>query len=591
MSVTHEEIISQMRMALSLSEPDLDTTIGTPVRKILDAVGEAIAEIYADRYLLQYQYDIDAKTGSDLDDFVRLFGFSRFPAKRAVGMVTFERQTVATETILIPVGTQLATEGLMPVIVQTTTPALIVPGDISIAVPVQAITGGAEGNIAANAIRKRISNFEGVTSFTNTAALTGGADSEDDEQLRVRFKSTVFRSLAGTEPMFLGIALDDEAVTHANVIGATKVNRERLEMVSGTLTSLIEDASYIYPDSQVFGPDIDLSEVLTPGVHYTFDDTVNPPTVTSLDATAAPDGLYDLTFEYVSTASRNDPENGVTNRIDIYVNGLRLLEASEVAVFSTARVFNVTADDPLNINNFERADGSLPVSGSYFVPFAMAPVTDPSINDTIVINGETYVEDVDYFLVNDITVQGGTPTSLSGIELLATVTPVPPDATTFQVDYVFNSVPRDISEEARAWRLITTDVQVHQARPMLLNLHVAVMLTSGHTSASISPEIEAVLSRYINTVGFGGVVQVSDLLGVIHRVPGVDAVRFLTDDDNATNYAIQRVSPLGNVLTTYATAVGTQVSRAIDVLVGDDEYPVFNSVVIVPKAQNSFGTV
>lgn len=590
MSVSLEQIVAQMRSALSLSEPDLDTTIGTPTRKILDAVGEVIAEVYSDRYLIQYQYDIDAKTGADLDDFVRLFGFSRFPAKRAVGMVTFERVTAATSTILIPVGTQLGTEGVTPVIVQTVTPALMVTGDTSITVPVQAIEGGSAGNVSANAIRRRISPFEGVSSFTNTAALSGGADPEDDEQLRARFKATVFRNLAGTEQMFLGIALNDPSVTHANVIGATERHRERLEMAAGTLTSLIEDARYIYSESQVFGSDIDLGLILTPGVHYTFT-PINPPTVDSLDPVATPDGLYDLEFEYVSTASRNDPENGVTNRVDVYVNGVRAVEASEVAVFSTARVFNETADDPLNIANFERADGSLPVAGSYFIPLAFAPVMDPSINDTLEINGVTYIEDTDYFLVNDITVQGGTPTSLSGIELLSTVATVPPDAEVFSVEYVFNTVPRDVSEEIRAWRLITTDVQVHQARPMLLNLHVAIMFSTGYTLSSITPEVEAALSRYIDTVGFGEVVQVSDLLGVIHRVPGVDAVRFLTDSDDATNYAIQRVSPLGNVLTTYATPTGAQVSRAIDVFVGDDEYPVFNSVTIVPRAQNSFGTV
>lgn len=591
MTVTLEQIVSQMRTALSMSEPDLDTTIGTPTRKILDVVGEVIAEVYSDRYLLQYQYDIDAKAGADLDDFVRLFGFSRFPAKRAVGMVTFERQSAATETILIPVNTQLGTEGISPVIVQTVTPALMVAGDTIITVPVQATEGGAAGNVPANSVRRRISTFEGVTSFTNTAALTGGADAEDDEQLRERFKSTVFRNLAGTEQMFLGIALDDEAVTHANVIGATKRHRERLEMTGGVMTSLIQDARYIYPDSQVVGADIDLSSILTPGVHYTFDATVNPPTVTSLDATAMPDGFYDLEFEYVSAASRNDPENGVTNRIDVYVNGNRPTAASEVVVFDLARVFDETADSPLNIVNFRRADGSQPVAGSHFIPLAFAPVIDSSINDTIEINGETYIEDTDYFLVNDVTVQGGTPTSLSGIELLSTVDPVPPDDEVFLVEYIFNAVPRDVSEEIRAWRLITTDARVHQAIPILLNLYLAVMFTNGHDLNSVQPEIEAALGRFINTVGFGEVLQVSDLLGVIHQVPGVDAVRFLTDADDEDDFAIQRVSALGNVLTIYATDVADQLRRAMDVFIGDDEYPVFNSVTITPRGQNTFGQV
>ena len=84
-------------------------------------------------------------------------------------------------------------------------------------------------------------------------------------------------------------------------------------------------------------------------------------------------------------------------------------------------------------------------------------------------------------------------------------------------------------------------------------------------------------------------VQVSDLLDVVHDVSGVDAVRFLTDDDDGTDYAIRRVTVDGAAITTYDN--GGTPARAIDVLLKDDEYPVFNDITIVPKAQNSFGTV
>src|SRR4051794_5411380 len=94
--VTQTDIVAQMRAALSVSEPDLDTTIGSTTRKILDAVAEVVAESLIDKLLLDYQYDIDAKSGQDLDDFVALFGFNRLPAKRATGTVIFSRREVAT---------------------------------------------------------------------------------------------------------------------------------------------------------------------------------------------------------------------------------------------------------------------------------------------------------------------------------------------------------------------------------------------------------------------------------------------------------------------------------------------------------------
>ena len=591
MAVTLNDVVAQMRSLLSLTEPDLDTTVGTPTRKIIDAVGEVIAETYVDRHLLEYQYDIDAKTAEDLDEFVRLFGFARFPAKRATGMVTFERTSVATADLLIPVGTQMATEGAAPIIVQTTVPALLTKGELSVQVPVQATVGGTSGNIPANALRNRVTPFEGINSFTNVTALTGGADEESDEQLRKRFKETVFRNMAGTEQMFLATALNDPAVTHVNVLGATKVFRESLEVVGGLATPTVQDARYIYSGSEVFGPDIDSGNILTPGVHYTFDSGTG--SVTVIDSGVAPDGIYDLLFEYVPDASRNDPPNGITNRIDVYVNGQRATEAAEVAIFDTTKVFSAGGNYP--VANFQRTDGSQPVAANYFVPLAFSPVIDPAISNVITSNGIDYSEGTDFFLVNDITRDGGTPNSLSGIEFVSTANgatqALPTSGTAFDVQYVFNAVPRDVELALRQWRLVTTDARVHQARPLLLNLHLAVIYRSGYSEGQVRPELEAALSAYIANVGFNGVVQVSDILEVAHRVAGVDAVRFLTSSDDGTNYAIQRVSTDGTLQETYATSVAGQIRRALDVFVGDDEYPVLNSVVLVAKANNTFGAV
>lgn len=881
-AVTLNDIVSQMRSALSLSEPDLDTTIGTPTRKIIDVVGETIAEAYVDKYLLEYQYDIDAKSDADLDEFVRLFGFTRFPAKRASGMVTFERTTASPADILIPVGSQITSTGGSSVVVQTVTPALLVTGETSIDIPVQALVGGTTGNVPANSLRFRVSPLAGISSFTNTVALTGGADAESDDQLRSRFIRTIFRNMAGTEcqppgtlvlvpragrhqrvqmeyvpieslaegdkvvswgsgtllrrgrtvqgitsrdysghlvvvrtedgrvskytpnhrclvkigpalagkhyvymqrrgtsfrigktsegrydregrvcnasgiaglmisqgsdeawvlsvhdtasealvaekyaawqfniptslfratvrqgdliqegldvfwrkvgdltaqaegclssfgrmiehplvkkgtrslwsratevracnlldgtelidadavvgssqqfdvryvpaqvtsefyegpvwsldvdgphtyisdgfathnSMFLATALNDPDVAIANVLGAIETYRESVEVVGGTVTSTIINARYVYPDSQFFGANIDGGDILTPGVHYTMSTNV-PPVVTITDPITAPDGVYELQFEYVPQASRNDPLNGVTNRVDVYVTGTRATEATEMLVFRSARIFDTTVGSPLNRDNFQRIDASKPMAGNYFITLSMSPVIDPSSADTIIIGGVTYNEGIDYFLVNDATRTGGAPGSLSGVEFLSTANgqtkAIPADGLTFQVDYIFNAIPRDVETAIREWRLITTDVRVHQAKPVYLDLHFALMYSTGYSEASVRPNLEGNLATYIAGLGFNAVVQVSDLLEVAHQTQGIDAVRFLTSSDNATAYAIQKVSAADTLLITYATNVAGQIRRAFDVQVSDDEYPTLNSVTMVTKARNTFGAV
>lgn len=599
---TIQDIVVQMRASLRVAEPDLDTSIGTPVRKIIDVVAEVVAEASVDKYLLDYQYDIDSKSGADLDDFVALFGFSRLPAKRATGSVVFERSTASTTSnIMIPMGSQVATEDSVPVIVATVVPAVLPQGEYSIAVPVQAVVGGAQGNVSAESLRRRVTPLDGVNSFSNPAALSGGADPESDVQLRLRFKRTVFRNLAGTEQMYLGIALDDAAVTHANVIGAMRRRREQIEVVGGQAVSTLQDAKYVYPGPSFFGTDLDSGAIFTPDVHYTFDP--GPPVVVeSLDGTVVPDGVYELEYEYLPLASRNDPEHGITNRVDVYVNGERATVAAETAVFRSSRVFSTTDGDPMAVGNFERESGDPPEVGNFFIPLAFAPVMDPAPDDSIVIGGVSYDQDVDFWLVNDISSEGGTPQSLSGIELRSTANgatqPEPPDGEVFGLEYVFNAVPRDVQLAVRSWRLVTTDARVHQAKRVLLTFNLAVIFVPGFTEETVRGELEDVLSRYVAQVGFNGAVQVSDVLEVAHRVPGIDAVRFLTSndpwldpDDASVHYAIERVNPFGDVLERYETTVPGQIGRALDVLLADDQTPVFNRVNITQRAMNTFGAV
>jgi hypothetical protein len=310
-----------------------------------------------------------------------------------------------------------------------------------------------------------------------------------------------------------------------------------------------------------------------------------------------PDGVYDLQFEYVPNASRNDPINGITNRIDIYVSGQAPTEATETVVFNTAKLFNSTVGDPLNVVNFQRDNLGSPQAGNYFAPFAFAPVVNPSISGTIQIaGGPVLTRNVDYFLVNDITRTGGAFGSLSGVEFISAsgTTPSGPNSAalaalnghTIVADYLYNAVPHQIDLAVRAWRLVTTDVKVHQAKVILLNFYMAVILTPGFALSGVQTEMQNTLATFIANIGFNGVVQVSDLIEIAHQVPGVDAVRLLTSTDNPTNYAVQQVNSLGAVITTFQSG-----GRASDVILSDDQLPAFNTLTLSQRAQNSFGVV
>lgn len=582
---SQSEIVQSMLSAMQLAEPDLDTSIGSIPRRLFDVVAESIAEAYNDRFLMSYIYDVDSKVGADLEEFCARFGIERFPARRATGTITFARNTPSTSNYFIPSQSQVATPG--GIVVATVVPATLSAGDLSIDVPAMAVRAGSQGNIAAHSLSQQLSPLTGVVSFDNAAAFTGGTDAESDDELRLRFKRTLFRNLSGTEQMFLGVALEDSDTIMANVIGVAKTRREQIAISSGTGASTVQDAAYIIPDTVFFGTDLDTGSIFKREVHYTFNEGVIPPTVTRLDATVVPDGIYDLSFKYVPLASRNNVASGVTNRVDIYVFGERIVTATETLIFDRAKQFNNTVGSPYRRTNFARIDETTPVLNNYLVPFSFSPVADPSTIDQIIINGVTYLEGTHFWLVNDITSAGMGPRSLSGIEFNQGALALPATGQAFTVTYAYNSLPRDIELRLEQWRLVSIDTWVHQAITRRLNLYMAVILQRGFTLSSVQSAVFDKLSKQVQSVGFNGVVQVSDLLAAAHEVPGVDAVRFLTSADNATNYAIQRVNSLGTVLQTYNN--GGTPNRAVDALFGDAEVPVLNSVTLVQRAQNNFG--
>ena len=608
---TTGEIVAKMRDALRVAEPNLDTGVGTVARKILDTVGEAIGEAYSDQHLLTYQYDIDSKVEGDLDDFVALFGMSRIPAQRAQGSVTFTRpndNTAATTSLVIAPATQVVAQTNPIVYVQTTVSAVMAPGTLTASVPVQALAAGPQGNVAAGLLTTLVGNVPGITTVTNTGALTGGTAEESDAELRERFKRTVFRSLAGTNQMYLGVAQEvpqdpmqpsTRMNSRVNVIGASKRRREQVQITSGTGSISLTTAAYIYSDNVFCGPSIDEGNFLVPGSEFNFvptnptNGTAATATLSSVNATAMPDGLYDLEFEYVPIPSRNDPANtrfgggNVNNRIDIWIDGVCIEVATQSVVFTTANPFTATTTSILYNAKYTQSSQatSTPPVGWYFVPLTFGPIL--SIPSSIVIGGTTYNYGSDYLYVSRNDAFGYAPASRFGLSWTNAAGRQPLTGTTFSLTYNYNRAAYETQEAIRNWRLLGTDTWVHAGVPSLLKFNFAIVYDRRFDPTAVKTEIDTALAAFINRIGFGDVVQVSDVLNVVHNVPGVDNVRFLTSTDNPTTYAIARMSRFDPTVQADIIQSG---GRATDYYLREDFYPVFHSTVIVQKAPNTFGT-
>jgi uncharacterized phage protein gp47/JayE len=258
---TADDVASRIIDALSLSDAELDTAIGTPLRNIIDAVSQQIALTSVDPYLVNYQYDVDSRTGGDLDDFCANFGIARLPGIRATGTLTFTRTADLANftSATIPAGTQVTTGDIAQQVYLTTITSTMAIGQTSVDVPGQALNFGPDANIAINTPLQISTNLTGVTSVSNTKAFTGGVLGESDEQLRTRFKQTVFRNLAGTESMYRGIALQAIAnnasgsfgVARINLLDSATHNTEQIQIVSGTGSASLTTAAFFIGSSVI----------------------------------------------------------------------------------------------------------------------------------------------------------------------------------------------------------------------------------------------------------------------------------------------------------------------------------------------------
>jgi uncharacterized phage protein gp47/JayE len=603
------DVVARVLDALYLSDPELDTSIGTPLRKVIDAVSDQIAQASTDSYLIDYSNDIDSKTGGDLDDFVATWGMSRQVGTRATGTLTFSRSaTIANVTaVIIPAGTQAVTGTIPQQTFQTALTTTMDVGQTSVDIPSQAVTVGPDSNILANTPLQMVSTVQGVTNVSNAAAFVGGGQDETDAQLRSRWKSSSLRNLAGTDAMYRGIALQVLAnnssgsfgVAAVNILGSTSHNVEQIQMAAsptGTQNQSSLTTSSYFVSGSVFVTDQN-GAVYNPLTQYTVtvNNNANPATLTvaPLGTTVGmPDGVYNVEYDYVPLVSRNDPFNTrwnqgvVNNRVDVYVNGQTPVAQNQPVYYVNTLTFNNTAGDPLNRTKFVSPSGSVPANGDVFIPLGYVPVL--SLPTTITASGGPYSLGANYDIIHQDDAFGYSPTSLGGIWWKTTTNGTnPPNNTQLHsaLPYTSNSTPVQVRNALGNWRLLGTDVQVHAGKTAYLTLNFVIVYDRSVNISTVNTNIQTALDSYLKRLGFNAAVQISDIVQIAHNVAGVDNIRIAASTDNAVTYGVQLVQSNGTVISTYNVS-----GRPTDVYFDERTYPLLYSINYIVRARNTFRT-
>lgn len=627
MAITQATLAAQMIAQLRLLDPSASAEIGTPERKIIDTVAQSLFDNQIDLTALSTGLNVDGKYGSELDRFLNIFGFTRRQAAFATGFVTFSRPSEFTSDIRIPAGQTIRANlptpydsGITDVRFTTTFDVILPTGSLSIVAPVRCNVSGTIGNIAANLANEIIgSSIPGITSVTNDNPTKGGLDSESDEELKVRFKNTVFRNLAGTQDQYMALAIATAFTTRANVLGPQSNYQEYIQVppyddtvsyaIDGitsepgggnageytTALSTIPYAKYLWSQNPVFvsnggsgvttifyrqdsdfvfntttaardrgdthreklvGSGPDPANGIWPNVTF-----ANVYTGSNADVQAVlPGDVVLLEYGYLSNASRNDLTLGITNAVDVYIDGGNDTTADTVMIRPiTATAFVDNANSKYHYENYRRIGEPTkrPQIGNILTTLFWQPTTD--VPDQISVDTDTYIKGVHYWGVTDISNIGGTVRSRNGIEwstkifakadtdalgdpstytgkLITDTTGDPAGGEAVEIDdYVYDKNIVDLQAALMGSKQITTDVLAHKSKTRYFKLDITVMYSSGASVPDTNSQVQSSVDTYLQSLYYGSTIQLSDLLQVIHQVSGIDNVRWTTDTPNSTD--------------------------------------------------------
>lgn len=582
MAKTPDQVVADMLAKLRVTIPGLSFELGTPERKIIDAVGESISEAYVDQYLVGSLLDIESRAGLELEQFVGIFGFGRLQGRQATGVARVELTTANAQDIPVPQGTQFYTRQGLPgsgeqLYFSSTQPVVIPSGSYVADVPIQCVMVGTQGNVPPDSI-VFLGSIIGATSVTNLTALTGGVDVETDAELRQRFKDTFMRNIAGTEDWYLGLAYQNKNVSRAVCFGPTRKYVTQINVPGDdetlNLTPLLaQDVKYAWPRGESVFKNLGQTDEV---FYRPIDDYIfvagGSPQFTNVGSGQMTVGeVVDLEFEYTTLSSRNDPQNGILNKVDLFVNGSDPYLITERTVVSAQTLSSNSADE-LWVSNFARVGATgTPSASNRFMRLGSVPIV--SFPSSITVGVTNYQEGVHYHRLRGTTLVAGSAREVAGIEWLPAG---PSSGTPLTLTYTYNRVPEVLGAVVKENKQVTTDVLVHEARYAFMRVHLSIEYDRGLVVSQVDNSIQTRLRQFFAGMPYGAWLEMSDLSLAVHQVLGVDNVQLTTNAENSTDYGIKLYSNANDTLP-YVIQTG-------DFKLTDNTLPVFLEAKILRKA-------
>lgn len=547
---TFSQVLANMLAFLQANRPDINTNTGTVVNDVVCSTvanefspesGTSDTGVYPailyTQELQAFATDAALLIPSDLDQIAANYGMTRLPGTAATGTITFRirNYTTSSPIVNVPAGTTVSTLSTTstPAVSFVTTAGVTftsslapsyfnpISGFYEQSTTIICQTIGTVGNVGVNTITSLVSSVPGIDSVTNSTASTGGTNVESNTAFAARIQIKLEGNNVGTQDGIISLMDTNPSVIEAVVVGPNDPAMTRNQFggsvdvyIEGQILSTVVDTpQYSATGDQTFvlshQPATSVSSItgIVNGSPYTFVPNIDYAFVEN------PNALFAGSVEAASYANFNV---NTTFTIAIVTDGTHLLVSSSSGMVT----------------------GSTIIQGS--ATTTVSSVIDPT-----------------HIIVADTTGFTSGTAFFTGFK--------PDNNTLVTITYTYDSLIETLQDLINQTdnHIVGSDVLIKEAIEALTNVTASVITLPGFNAGTVITNVQTNLTTYLNALGLGPNIDLSDLVVVIEGTPGVDEVDLST-----------------LVLQTIAGAVTTTIPPGQRISLGKNSFPVANTLAI-----------
>jgi len=614
---TFSQIVQSMITFLQGSRPDIATQPGSVVNDVvistvanqLSAENGTDPSVYSS---IQYAQNLQAFVANaatilpaDLDAIGNNYGLTRLPGTQATGTLTLRirNYTTSSPIVTVPSGTTvstLSTSSSPAVSFATTATATFVPslapsyynpvsGFYEQTVGIICQTIGTVGNVAANTITSLTGSGLGIDAVTNTTATFGGSNIESNTAFAARIQIKLEGNNVGTADGIISLVDTNSNVIQSIIVGPNDPTMLRNQYggsvnvyIRGQVpVTLTEQFTYTTTGSQQYTllnqPALSVGSVsgivnsvpytFVPGTDYDFLLNPNALFAGSVEAGSYVDFSATTSFT-IQTVGLPFTVTSVTDAIHLVVSSTVGMTAGDTITQSPVSTTITTVTDATHLVVASTSGwtgggaGAIDISVNQFI---VDTTSGMNVGNTITQGAfTTTITSVPSSSIVDVSSTNGFGAGV------ATFSGFKPDNNTVvSIQYTYDSLIPTLQAllDSNSNHIVASDVLIIEAVQALIDVAVSILVVPGYVPATVVNNVNTALSNYINGLGLGAVIILSELVTVMQEVAGVAEV----DLDTLT-------------LSSTISGITTTIPPGQQISIGKQAYSVANSIVVTVES-------